>query len=68
MVVFEDFSYSRVVEGVTVSDIRSGYYKEGGIWVIGFGFEEDIGGLFRSDNDYMGIKGFDINSINIYYC
>ena len=35
---------------------------------MGFGLEEEVGGLARSDQNCIGFKGFNVNGIHINHC
>ena len=38
-------------------------HEEGGVGEVGLGLEENIGGLAWGDDNYVGVKRFDISSI-----
>ena len=64
----EETGDSGIVKGSTASGIRASSHKEGGIREVGFGFEEEVGGLAWCDQNCISFKGFDINSIHINHC
>nr|GMC99619.1 hypothetical protein KK1_044381 [Ipomoea batatas] len=62
--VYQDARGGRVVERGRPGGIRPGGDEEGGIRVVFGGFEEDIGGLARCDEDYVGFEWFNIHRIS----
>ena len=64
----EETGDSGIVKSSTASGIRASSHKEGGIREVGFGFEEEVGGLAWCDQNCISFKGFDINSIHINHC
>nr|GMC97555.1 laccase-17-like [Ipomoea batatas] len=66
--VFQDSGGGRVVERGRPGGVRPGGDEEGGIRVVFGGFEEDIGGLARCDEDYVGFEWFNIHRISFDHC
>ena len=64
----EDSGDGGIVKCPLTGGIRSSSHEEGGIGEVGFGFEEEVGGLARCDQNGFSFKGFDINGIYINHC
>ena len=64
----EETGDSGIVKGSTAGGIRASSHEEGGIREVGFGLEEEVGGLARSDQNCIGFKGFNVNGIHINHC
>lgn len=63
MHVFQNASSCGIVEGALAGEVWPCGHEEGGVGEVGFGVEENIGGLAGSDEKYIGIKRFNITSI-----
>lgn len=65
--VLEDGRGGGIVDTGKADEVGAGEHEEGGVVEIGFGFEEDVGGLAWGYEDCFGFEGFYVNGIGFDY-